>query len=101
MGIESDFKTHSIPNDFDTVTFKKNNREPIIKVVFSDYIVHPYQGFDFHDKYNGGKPPTQSTMYGEIIDETEKMYKFKVYTEQLEDEWIGWCPKKSCSINIL
>ena len=37
-------------------------------------------------------------MYGDVIEETEKMYHLKVYDEQFENVWFGWCPKKSCVV---
>lgn len=100
-GIEFDVdgvNADSIPDTFDTITFHKNNNEAICKVTFSEYIVHPFEGFDLHDKWNNGIAPIQSTMYGDVIEETEKMYHLKVYDEQFENVWLGWCPKKSCVV---
>ena len=86
------------------IFFKKDNEigtEDTIKVVFEDYMVHPYSGFTFNDKFNGGICPFERTMYGNLIRDTEKMYYFKLHTERSLKEWEGWCPKKSCTISYL
>lgn len=89
-----------VPEDFTDVTFPRTSTptEPIIKVVFADYIIKPFKGFDFHDKFNDGVPPYNKVMYGKIIKETPGMYYFEVRSETSNDMWRGWCPKKSCTI---
>lgn len=69
-----------------------------IKVVFEDYIVHPFEGFDFHAKWNNNIPPYNKIMYGKISKETEKMYYFEVQSDTSDRAWCGWCPKKSCHV---
>ena len=69
------------------------------KIVFADYFVKPFDGFDFHDKFNNGTPPYAITMYGEILKETEKMYYVSVHSESSDKLWVGWVPKKSCTIS--
>lgn len=102
MGIEFDVdnvNVNSIPNNFKEITFHKTpSKDTMIKVIFANYIVSPGKDFDFHDKWNDGTPPSQSSMYGSIIKETDRMYKFDVVTEQFDCRWIGWCPKKSCVV---
>ena len=91
--------TNVVPDSFKTIHISQNpNACEIKKVAFSDYIVHPYDGFDLHQKMNGGLAPQRAEMYGVVIDETEKMYKFDVYTDDFNEHWVGWCPKKSCVI---
>jgi len=82
----------------DIIFYKKlNNSVKKYKVIFEDYIVRPFEGFDFHDKFNHGNTPPSGVMYGIIIKETEKMYYFNLSTDSLES-WSGWCPKKSCKV---
>ena len=69
-----------------------------VKVTFEDYMVHPFKGFDFNDRFNFGIPPFERVMYGKIVEQTEKMYKFELHTEQSLEKWVGWCPKKSCKV---
>lgn len=69
-----------------------------IRVTFEDYIIKPFDGFDFHDKWNNGQPPYAKVMYGKIVGETKGMYKLSVHSETSTKFWIGWCPKKSCKI---
>jgi hypothetical protein len=90
-----------IPDSFSEIVFKKqitvkSNFE--IKVIFADYIVKPFPGFDFHDKFNGGIAPPNKKMFGKIIKETEKMYKFDLQSESGSNHWIGWTPKKSVEV---
>lgn len=92
--------TAVIPDDFKEIIFFKNTEKPqdSICVVFEDYIVTPFDGFDFHDKFNHGNPPYNKVMYGNIEKETEKMYYLSVHSSTSDVIWSGWCPKKSCKI---
>lgn len=86
-------------DNIDYIIVKKSKKKQEIKVIFENYIIHPFNGFDFHDKFNNGKPPFDKVMYGEILRETEKMYYLRLHTEtNIEKYWVGWCPKKSCTI---
>lgn len=89
-----------LPSDFDTVTFISNGAQVCneIKVVFEDYFITGFPGFDFHEKFNNGVYPFDKVMYGKIVKETEKMYFFELHTETSDKKWCGWCPKKSCTI---
>lgn len=90
-----------IPNSFSEIVFKKQvtaKSDFEIKVTFADYIVKPFEGFDFHEKFNNGTPPPCKKMFGKIIKETEKMYKFDLQTETGSNKWCGWCPKKSVEV---
>ena len=84
---------------FDEVVFcKKESVSKLTKIVFENYIVNPFNGFDFHDKWNDGIPPPCTTMYGEIDNETKGMYHFVGKSESGDLEWEGWVPKKSCTV---
>ena len=72
-----------------------------IKVVFFDYIINPFNGFDFHKRFNKDNPPPIATMFGKIEKESEKMYFLDVHSEDMSKHWRGWCPKKSCTITKL
>ena len=91
-----------IPESFTEILFSKksdnNSKEKEIKVIYENYIVQPFDGFNLHDKWNNGVAPYSKIMYGKIIDETKGMYKLKVHSETSDKEYIGWCPKKSCRI---
>lgn len=93
------------PDDFSEVIFYANrdntSSTPKIKVVFADYVINPFEGFDMNDRFNNGQPPYDKVMYGEIVKETPKMFLFKVYTETTGKEWTGWCYKKSCQIYVM
>ena len=91
----------NIPNSFSEIIFKRQiiaKSDFEIKVTFADYIVKPFDGFDFHEKFNNGTPPPHKKMFGKIVKETEKMYKFDLQTETGSDRWCGWCPKKSVEV---
>lgn len=94
------------PEFFNEVIFKKNIADIKLydtsekQIVFKDYFIHPFEGFDFHQKFNkGAEPPTDAVMYGTILKETDKMFYLKVHTFDAKKFWEGWCPKKSCTIN--
>ena len=79
----------------------KDEEKDVVKgldIGADDYIVKPYEGFDFHDKFNGGLPPYQKVMYGKIIKETDKMYQLVARTADGFKIWAGWVPKKSMRI---
>ena len=82
------------------IFYQRNSNIKIdqIKVTFEDYIIKPFEGFDFHQKFNNNQPPTDKIMYGNIIKETEKMFYFDIHSELKERQWQGWCPKKSCKV---
>lgn len=89
----------SIPESFNHIVFYKQSKEVAkVKVIFADYIVKPYDGFDFHERWNNGTPPMQKTMIGEIDSQTQGMLHFNVKTEDGLQSWTGWCPKKSCTV---
>lgn len=69
-----------------------------VKIVFEDYFVTGFPGFDFHEKYNNGVYPYSKVMYGKVLKETEKMFYLRAHQEISERVWEGWCPKKSCTI---
>lgn len=76
----------------------QNSPQSTKKVVFEDYFITGFPGFNFHDKYNNGVAPPSRVMYGDIIKETEKMYQVRVHTSSSDKSWTGWVPKKSCTI---
>ena len=90
---------------FSEITFKKRNADKqavdSIRVVFEDYIIKPFDGFDLHEKWNNGVAPYSKIMYGKIIKETAGMYMFTLHSEFSDKTWTGWCPKKSCEIRYL
>lgn len=96
-------KSNDIPKSFNEIVFYKNDRQNAnkgtVRVEFENYIVFPFEGFDFHDKFNNGVPPYSKVMYGKILRETDKMYYFDLFSETSDKHWVGWCPKKSCKIS--
>ena len=93
------------PESFSEITFMRSNKtlddKSLEKVfVFEDYIIKPYQGFDFHDKFNNGIAPPEKTMQGFILRETEKMWYLSVHTFDNMKFWMGYCPKKSVRIDL-
>ena len=93
----------SFDDDFSEVVFYKKTPHEIdpneIKVVFADYMINPFPGFDFNEKFNKGINPPERTMYGKIIKETEKMYMLELYSKNTGNQWRGWSPKKSITIS--
>lgn len=89
-----------IPDDFDSILFniQQTDRDEI-KVTFADYVINPFEGFDMHDRFNNGIAPYSKVMYGKILQETDKMYKFDLHSDVGDNHWIGWCYKKSCYVN--
>ncbi len=89
-----------IVDDFNEIIFFKTNKEvknnkPLV-VIFEDYIIKPFPGFDFHEKFNKGKKPPFKQMTGFIVKETERMYY--LHLKHNDITWEGWCPKKSCKL---
>lgn len=88
------------PESFSEIVFLKNGKQLTNQLEntfkFENYIVKPFQGFDFHDKFNKGIAPPEIVMSGYIDRETEKMYYLKLHS--LDKIWEGWCPKKSVTI---
>ena len=80
------------------IFFKKEKEDNQINIVFENYFIHPFEGFDFHEKYNHNIPPYAKEMIGKIEKETEKMYYFKGHSLTDSKIWEGWVPKKSCTI---
>lgn len=94
-------KVDVIPDKFNEIVFKSNNNKIIDtsekQVIFEEYIIKPFPGFDFHKKFNKNIAPPSKIMFGFILKETEKMYYFKLRTDK-NVYWEGWCPKKSCKV---
>lgn len=90
------------PESFSEIVFFKSgkNLEDVSEKTFSfeNYIIKPYAGFDFHDKFNKGIAPPEQVMNGFIVKETEKMYYLKLHSNLTNKIWEGWCPKKSVKI---
>lgn len=90
------------PESFSEIVFFKSgkNLEDVSEKTFSfeNYIIRPYVGFDFHDKFNKGIAPPEQVMNGFIVKETEKMYYLKLHSNLTNKIWEGWCPKKSVKI---
>lgn len=94
-------KNYAQTKDGDSIIFHRKNSYNCKKekaVVFEDYILHPFPGFDLHEKWNNGIAPPERTMYGDILKETTGMYLMSLHTETSGKSWTGWCPKKSCRI---
>ena len=97
--MQSRFNGVEVPDHFQDVVIPKSITSPItVKVVFADYYIKPFEGFDFHEKWNNGVPPFSKTMYGNIIKETEGMWYMEVHSATSTNTWRGWCPKKSCTV---
>lgn len=92
------------PDSFSEVVFKRSGiqlADTSDKIFsFKDYIVTPFEGFDFHDKFNKGVAPPELVMYGIIEKETEKMYFISVKNADGTKRWKGWVPKKSVTVTV-
>lgn len=92
------------PESFSDIIFLKTNTTNLVDTsektfIFEDYIIKPFEGFDFHKKFNKNIPPPAKIMQGQIIRETEKMYYIKVHTQDTSKMWEGFVPKKSCKVS--
>lgn len=93
-------KDFDFTKPFSEILFYRKNKEANneIKIIFEDYILNPFNGFDFHEKWNNNIPPYSKIMYGKIEKETKGMYYFKGHSQSDNKIWEGWVPKKSCTI---
>lgn len=92
-------KRKIVPYTFSEILFfNKNEKNELFKVTFENYIINPFPGFDFHEKWNKGIKPCEKIMYGRIVGETKGMYQFDLHSKSNDKTWCGWCPKKSCTI---
>lgn len=98
---------HSIEYDNEgnpiSIKFYKNTLEfdKVYRIIFQEYFVKGFDGFDFNEKWNNGVYPPDIVMYGSIIEETENMYKLKLSDNNDRNQWTGWCPKKCCKVENL
>jgi hypothetical protein len=65
-------KDFDFTKPFSEILFYRKNKEANneIKIIFEDYILNPFDGFDFHEKWNNNIPPYSKIMYGKIEKET-------------------------------
>lgn len=90
------------PESFSEITFFQTNRTVVDNsehtFSFEEYIIKPFEGFDFHDKFNKGIAPPERVMRGYIVKESNKMNYVNVRTLDNSQTWTGWIPKKSMKI---
>ena len=73
-------------------------------VQLEDYIVKPNKGFNLHDNWNNGIPPSSNVLKIQVLQIMGKMIQvssvgFDVTNNiELGDTWEGWLPKKSIKI---
>ena len=64
------------------------------KITVKKYMTEPATStFDFHDKWNNGKPMPLCIMQGEVIKETRGMYYMKLKSDDIS--WTGWVIKSA------
>ncbi len=56
----------------------KDYKENIKLFTFQTYLINPFEGFDFHVKFNKGKNIPLKVMQGQILKTVGKMYYIKV-----------------------
>ena len=65
--------------DQDVLIIKAKDYKENIKVfTFQSYLINPFEGFDFHIKFNKGKNIPLKVMQGTILRTVGKMYYIKV-----------------------
>ena len=96
--VDSDQNKCILDAEDSIIFYKQEKSNNNIKIIFENYFIYPFEGFDFHDKYNKGIPPYSKEMVGKILKETEKMYYFKGHSLTDPKIWEGWVPKKSCIV---
>lgn len=69
-------------NDQTTLIVKQKDfsskTEDLLLFTFEDYLVHPFSGFDFHQKFNNGINIPLTVMQGRVLRTVGKMYYIDV-----------------------
>lgn len=68
------------------------------KIKVENYIVSPYDGFNLHDNWNHGVPPSEQILNIEVKEIMGKMIKVVGSGDTTKVFWEGWLPKKSITI---
>lgn len=69
-----------------TGTEEQSENKEVYKITVRQYMTKPPTvDFDFHTKWNGGKPVPFRTMVGKILKETPGMYKMSLHAEITEE----------------
>ena len=64
------------------------------KITVKKYMTEPATpNFDFHDKWNDGKPMPLCTMQGKVTKETRGMFHMELKEDDIT--WTGWVIKSS------
>lgn len=73
-------------------------------IELADYILNEPNGFTLHANWNNNIKPLHKYMKALVLQDLGKMVKIKGIGfnikehQDLDYEWIGWCPKKSITI---
>lgn len=74
-----------------------SNTEDLLLFTFEDYLIKPFEGFDFHIKFNKGINIPLKVMQGRIIRTVGKMYYIKVRGFYFKSDTCVHCLKKEDS----
>ncbi len=86
-----------LQNQTKLIVKQKNFSDPtedLMLFTFKDYLIHPFEGFDFHEKFNKGRCIPLSVMQGRIIRTVGKMYYIKVKGFYMETNKCFHCLKQ-------
>ena len=70
----------------------------LYKIKVESYIVTPYEGFNLHDNWNHGIPPSEQILNVEVKEIMGKMIRVVGSGDTTKAFWEGWLPKKSITI---
>ena len=70
-------------------------KEDLVLFTFKDYLIKPFENFDFHEKFNKGKIIPLKIMQGRIIRTVGKMYYIKVRGYYIKTDYCLHCLKKN------
>ncbi|WP_300924666.1 hypothetical protein [uncultured Clostridium sp.] len=71
-----------------------NKQEDLLLFTFEDYLIKPFNGFDFHEKFNRGINIPLKVMQGRILRTVGKMYYIKVKGFYFKNDTCIHCLKK-------
>lgn len=93
-------RINDINEDSVLIVKQKNfsiKNEDLVLFTFEDYLIKPFSGFDFHEKFNKGINIPLKVMQGRIIRTVGKMYYIKVRGFYFQSKECVHCLKKEDS----
>lgn len=84
----------SVPNGNYTIVFNCDYTPNLLKITVSDSMLKKSNdSFKFQSIYNNDIPMPLSVMYGNILEENDRMYKMTLWDKSKKINWKGWVLK--------